>query len=494
MTLNMIIRSIKCISNLELNLPLEKGLYAITGENGSGKSTVITCASSAFFNMKMVDYFGKTELDSKIEFHLNGENKIYEKRQNPNTWGSFGHLGLKGFYEGSLIYGNRFRNTSYSNLKKLEFIDSNSLTNAPDYILHNLGFILHNNKNYYEKLYIAKKNQLEKEKRIFLNSDLFYYERNGKKISQFHMSTGENLLISILNSLLIRNNDRSDKSVPCLILLDEIEMALHPSSLKRLVAFLGEEAKKYNYAIYFSTHSIEIISAINPDNIFFLKRHIDNSLEIINPCYPAYATRMLYDQNGYDYVILVEDDLAKAIVQRILKDNALLANKLVHVLPSGGFSNVIDLGNEVVNSNLIGKISSILIILDGDVKQEAEAYIEKNHLTNNIPINYLPIESLEKFFKKNLIDNVDKNLFHFLNDYLFQRRSLDEITHEYQNSGDDKNDSNGKKFYNHIDAELRASGKTRIEIVDLVVDYLMKNNSPELKKLVDFLKKKFLIL
>lgn len=67
MTLNMIIRSIKCISNLELNLPLEKGLYAITGENGSGKSTIITCASSAFFNMKMVDYFGKTEPDSKFE-------------------------------------------------------------------------------------------------------------------------------------------------------------------------------------------------------------------------------------------------------------------------------------------------------------------------------------------------------------------------------------------------------------------------------------------
>lgn len=42
MILNMIIRSIKCISNFELNYPLEKGLYAITGENGSGKSTIIT--------------------------------------------------------------------------------------------------------------------------------------------------------------------------------------------------------------------------------------------------------------------------------------------------------------------------------------------------------------------------------------------------------------------------------------------------------------------
>lgn len=49
MILNMISRSIKCISNLELNHPLEKGLYAITGENGFGKSTVITCASSVFF-------------------------------------------------------------------------------------------------------------------------------------------------------------------------------------------------------------------------------------------------------------------------------------------------------------------------------------------------------------------------------------------------------------------------------------------------------------
>lgn len=490
MTLKMQIKKIKCIDNLEIDLPLEKGLYAITGENGSGKSTVITCASSSFFNMKMVDYFGKTEVDSKIEFKLENASEIYEKNFQDGRWMRKGHLNLKGFYEGSLIFGNRFRNTSYSNLKKLELIDKSNLFTASNYILDNLGYILHNNKNYYEKLYIAKKNHLEY-RQIFINGDLFYYEKNGKKISQFHMSTGENLLISILNSLSLRNADRTDKSVPCLILLDEIEMALHPSSLKRLVNFLKEESEKYNYAIYFSTHSIEIISAIKPDNIFFLNKHIDNSLEVINPCYPAYATRMLYDQNGYDYIILVEDNLAKALVSRILKDYSLLGNKLVHVLPAGGFSNVIDLGNEVVNSNLIGKISSILIILDGDVKDEAESYIQKNQLKNNIPINYLPIESLEKYFKKNLVDKVDIKLFHFLNDYIFQRKSLSEIVQEYQNSDDYKKDSNGKKFYKHIDEELRNSGKTRIEIVDVVVDYLIKNDSPELKQLISFLKKKF---
>lgn len=490
MMLNMKIKNIKCIESFEISFPLEKGLYAITGENGSGKSTVITCASSAFFNMRMNDYFGKADSDSRIEFFLGEDSKIYEKQCDTNEWEWHGKLALKGFYEGSLIYGNRFRNNSYGNLRKLELIDGGSLTNAHDYILHNLGYILHNNKNYYEKLYIVKKDYFKSQGIKTIKDDLFYYEKNGKKISQFHMSTGENLLLCILKSLLNRNIDRNDKSIPCLILLDEIEMALHPSSLKRLVSFLKEESDKYNYAIYFSTHSIEIISAIEPNNNFFLNRHIDNTLETVNPCYPAYATRMLYDLTGYDYVILVEDELAKTLVLRILKNYSLLGNKLVHVLPVGGFSNVIEFGYEVVNNNLMGRVSRILIILDGDVKQEAEAYISKRQLRNNIPINYLPIESIEKYLKKNLIDTVDIELFRFLNYYIFQRKSLNEITQEYQNSDDYKTDSSGKKFYKHIDDELRSCRKTKVEIVDLIVDYLIKSKSKELDKLVSFLSEK----
>lgn len=489
MNLNIQITKIKAIESLSLSLPLDKGLYAITGENGSGKSTVITCASSSFYNMKMVDYFGKTEADSKITFTTDTGEKYYKKSNGKWFSDIKGKFKIKGFYEGSVIYGNRFRTTNYNNLRKLEYIGNDVLSKADDYILHNLGYILHNNKNFYEKIYKASSKDLDK-KHIYINGDLFFYEKKGKLISQFHMSTGENLLISILNSLLLRNTERLDLSDPCLILLDEIELALHPSSLKRLVAFLKEESEKYNYAIYFSTHSIEIIGAIKPDNIFFLNRHIDNSLEVINPCYPAYATRILYDQTGYDYIILVEDDLAREIVNQILRKNSLLNNRLVHVLPAGGYQNVIDLGNEVINSNLIGKIAKIIIILDGDVKEETGKYISNNHIKNNIPIDFLPIESLEKYFKKNLIDKVNIKLFHFLNDYIFQRKSLSEITQEYQNSGDHENDSNGKKFYRRIDNELREINKTRIEIVELVVDFLMKENGCNIQAIVKFLQDK----
>ena len=42
-------------------------------------------------------------------------------------------------------------------------------------------------------------------------------------------------------------------------------------------------------------------------------------------------------------------------------------NKLVHVLPCGGWNNVLDLADDVIRNNLLGKRASICIILDGDI-------------------------------------------------------------------------------------------------------------------------------
>ena len=126
----------------------------------------------------------------------------------------------------------------------------------------------------------------------------------------------KNLKDNILEKLQISRNKKP------------IETTQIPSSMSgadnqvfnRIYTDLKDMANRYNYAIYFSTHSIELISGISPSNIFFIDRHADNTIEVINPCYPAYATRILYDHNGYDKVILVEDDLAKAIVERVLRN------------------------------------------------------------------------------------------------------------------------------------------------------------------------------
>ncbi len=491
MKLEMTINNIKSIKELHISLPLEKGLYAITGQNGSGKSTVITCASSAYFNMQMNEYFGKTPDDASIIFELNGARKEWKKvdGNNGKYWKYFfkGTFQLKGFYEGSIIFGNRFRNTKYDLLMRLDRIDDSKLQLASDFIRKNLGKILHNNENFYDK--ILRLNNRDAGNIVRFDGDIFYYQKGQKRVSQFHMSTGENLLISILNSIDKRNIDRNTLTVPCLLLLDEIELALHPSSLKRLLIFLKDISNKYNYAVYFSTHAIELISSIDQNNIFFLERHADDSVEILNPCFPAYATRILYDHEGYDYIIMVEDDLSRALIRKMLRDNSLINNKLVHVLPCGGFTNTIDLAHEVINSNLVGKISKISIILDKDIQKQAEDYLLNHNIANNIPINYLPIESLEKYLKNKLIENVDHAFYRKLNDMVFHHKSLNQLIEEYQSKYDKSIDRNGKKFYSILDEELRSRNRTRDEIIEIVMDNLIQDKNNELNSLTSFLQK-----
>ena len=71
MNLNMKIKNVKCVKKLAFSFPLEPGIYAITGENGSGKSTVISCASSVFYQMPMTEFFGSPN-NASIEFELEG--------------------------------------------------------------------------------------------------------------------------------------------------------------------------------------------------------------------------------------------------------------------------------------------------------------------------------------------------------------------------------------------------------------------------------------
>ena len=93
------INRIKCINHLDISLPVNPGLYAITGQNGSGKSTIVTCASSVFFDLKKDDYFGYTETGSSIEFEFEGKNKKWTK-DDSNNWicDNTSSLGLMGFY------------------------------------------------------------------------------------------------------------------------------------------------------------------------------------------------------------------------------------------------------------------------------------------------------------------------------------------------------------------------------------------------------------
>jgi len=491
MDLTMKIQNIKNINELEIRFPLDKGLYAITGENGAGKSTLISCASTVFYQLPMYDYFGRPQ-DASIEFSMGEATRGWSFTN--NRWlksNSDAKMKLNGFYEGSIIFGNRFKDTKFSVIRILDRLTVDDMSVADEFVRTNLGLILHDDPDYYKKLYVLK--SLVAHDKGISGTPYFYRSKTGQLINQARMSTGENLLVSILHSLQLLYNKRKkhNDGWPCIVFLDEIELALHASALRRLVLFLKNIAEEIDLAIFFSTHSIELLREIKSQNIYYLQYNVDDSLSITNPCYPAYATRNLYSDDGYgnDMVILVEDDLAKLIIERILIEKSLLQNIRIKVLPTGGWTNTITMAYDVVSSNLLVKGTKLAVVLDRDIKDEVPAFISNHKVYSGIKLDYLPIRSLEKFLRDNLFVKVNSTLFSLLDSYVFQKKPLNDILREYKKNND-KDDSDGKILYGYLLNELRSMRKDREDLVEIVVKYIMENNTSEVEELTRYLSEK----
>lgn len=491
MDLNIKIQNIKCIKNLEISFPLESGIYAITGENGSGKSTLIACASTIFYQMKMYDYFGRPK-NGLIQFTIGDATRGWEYkgrswRQLPTSH----KMVLNGFYEGSIIFGNRFKDTNFSVIRILDRLSESDIIPADDFVKSNLGMILHNDNAYFKSLFILKKDVAQKSG---LTSDPYFFKTDeGVLVSQARMSTGENLLISILHSLKILYDKRAlhHDARPYNVFLDEIELALHSSALRRLVLFLKDISESLGLTIFFSTHSIELLREIRPQNIYYLQHNVDDSISITNPCYPAYATRNLYSDDGYgnDLVILVEDDLAKMIVEKIMLEKHLLKNIRIKVLPTGGWTNTLTMAYDILSSNLLLKGTRLAIVLDRDVKDAVPNFMSTHKECKGLKIDYLPISSLEKYLRANLYTTVDSDFLSLLDTYLFQKRPLAEILRLYKKENK-KEDNDGKILYGYLLNELRGMRRDRDDLVDIVVKYILEHEAGNIEALSTYLKGK----
>ena len=450
--LNVEITSLKNISHLSLDLPMEKGLYAITGTNGTGKSTIMrTIAklvhSSAYKKFQPQDYNAETSI--KIEY----EGVTNQWRRENGKWkcDAQRQISIQGFYEGSIIHGTRFSDANYSALLKAENVRKADLTDADDYVKENLSYILHGDKNYYRQLKRIKNLSLAKLKNF--NSLPYFIEGENGLVNQFCMSTGENMLISLLhiiNTLLIKKKHGEGDRIR-LILIDEIELALHPSAIMRLLSLLQDLATEYNLCIYFSSHSVELIRQIKPQNMFYLEREQDG-IHVLNPCRPAYATCDIYQHSGYDILILVEDELAKKLIMRVIEQERLYVSTLINVLPVGGWENVLKMHNNVVLSKIAGPGVKICSVLDGDAEQDfKKKYLAKQKYTN-LAIGFLPVMSLEKYLHEKLYVAKDVEFFKEINDRFFQIIPLKEVISKIQNP-----DSN-KVFYDCLLSALNKQG------------------------------------
>ena len=458
------VKNIKSIKDFTLEIPIEQGLYAIAGTNGIGKSTLMALLATPFRPALLNDLFSSCGSASELSyFYENKEDHWEVKNQKWRTKHTRQrNIKIDGFIEGSIIHGTRFSDSTLESLKLSDNVQDDHLIDADDFINIHFNEILHGKKNVYPTIKKVKNRRLALE--LGFESVPYFMEYDDRRLSQYWLSTGENLLLSLLHFLnnKIFQQKKKGSQQKSFILIDEVELALHPVAIKRLINLLSKISNEYNLAIYFSTHSTELLRGLKPDNIYYLQALPDKSIEVINPCYPAYATRFLYNQDGYDFLILAEDELAKFIIDKVVQAKKLYEGKLYHILPCGDWRNTARLHKEVIESNLTSSGTKIISVLDGDIEDQFEREKQNNSDLARINVTYLPIPSLEKYLHLNLVENVDVGIFRELNDRFFRKKSLDEIITDYQNG---KISSKGKRLWSLMVTAVSEDGMSEKEFL-----------------------------
>ena len=116
MSITIKVNNIKNIKYADIELPFDKGMYALVGGNGCGKSTimlllslVVKTSSSHLLTEKdtKMDSYVKIAVDGKEDFwQRNAAGKLSTGKYKANRLYTSVHY--HGFYEGSIFYGTRF--------------------------------------------------------------------------------------------------------------------------------------------------------------------------------------------------------------------------------------------------------------------------------------------------------------------------------------------------------------------------------------------------
>lgn len=468
--LKIVISHIKNIKKAELEIPFDNGIYTFVGANGCGKSTLMLCMAQLLSKNQLGKLrIGDIDNYSFVEYK---NDDLVQKW----CWNSTGHLVSKGqsfkyngMYEGSLFYGTRFEDsTNIEQMIQEGKITEERIADADKQVKEQLSYIIHGDLKHYGTLMRLKNKKVAEELGI---TNRPYFIRVGScLISQYRMSSGECLLISLLHFLYNSIERRSlpvDKKV--LVLIDELELALHPIAINRLMEYLQKLVNEHsNLVIYLSSHSPEVIRRMSPSSLYRLN-NIDGNLTLESNCYPSYLIRDLYSNVAPDFLFLVEDHLAQFVVNRVLSQNNLRSSKLIHCVPVGGANNVLELHRELYSKKILGTNAKILSILDGDMQEN----LSKNQ--KKLPHLFLPIMSVEKFLYSVIKENSNPALRRIINDKYFIVSSLNDIVAEYNKGTLEGATDNNKNFYKVLCNQLVSIGTSEEVFVSGLCDDIVEN-------------------
>lgn len=468
--LKLELNEIKNIKHADLELPFDNGIYTFVGANGCGKSTLMLSMAQLLSNIQLQKLKAGDITDkSFVQFSVGTKKQKWVWSPTKRLLSNGGKLKYNGMYEGSLFYGTRFEDsTNIEQMIQDGKITKDRIADADKRVKEQLSYIIHGDLDHYNTLMRLKNKKVAED--LGIKNRPYFINVGSHLISQYRMSSGECLLISLLHFLY---NSIERRSLPVdqkvLVLIDELELALHPIAINRLMEYLQELVEEHtNLVIFLSSHSPEVIRRMKPSSLYKVNNE-DGIVSLETNCYPSYLIRDLYSNVSPDYLLLVEDRLAQLVVNKVLSTHCLRNSKLIHCVPVGGANNVLELHKELYSKKVLGTNTKIISILDGDMQ---------GHLTTEqkkLPSLFLPIPSVEKFLYSVIKENSDKKLRKIIKDKYFVVTSLDNIIAEYNKGTLNGNTDNNKNFYNVLCKSLKDIGTSEDTFISGLCDDIMSN-------------------
>ena len=355
----IILRNIKSIKELVFPFPERKGIYVLTGVNGCGKTSLLTALSrlgnkNAFSNYKSnraIDQYRNASVeyiipDSRVKYIHGSSRWVPSPKRNNFILSQF-----------------PFSNTKFITAAGTRFYTQEQIgngntryTNASNYIREAMNQILGTTK-FNDLQYITIGVIRGRQRRPRRDNKLYVIRNQTAYYSEQNFSLGERLLLNTLDEL-------ESVSPNTLVLIDEVELSLHPIAQGRFYDYLAKQAKDKDLAVLISTHSGSLIR--HATQRYFLENEGDGLIKVHRNCYPAYILQHVasHEEHQCDFYFFVEDDMAEKYFRTILK-YFRRENNLTHIYavePVGGYDSVI---------KFVQNISSM-----GIPKQKAQAVLD----------------------------------------------------------------------------------------------------------------------
>ena len=351
---------LKNLENLHISFE-DKQITAIFGTNGSGKSTILHALACLYQpvkdskrkDFKFPNFFIPTTLDlwngSKfiIEYEMiNGVDMLTNTKEytkSSDRWRpryqtrprrEVFYIGIDSCVPDMEIESR----TSRIPLVPEAYTDAVLAGKIKD----NLSFIMHRDYDGF----INCRNERKSYKGLVYNNIRY---------PSLYMGAGEQRIIKFLETVY---------SVPdySLILIDELDLTLHTEALLRLMGVLNDECQKRNIQIVLTSHREELLSC-DYINIRHLINDANGKTSICLERTTPDCIKRLTGECPKPLEILVEDDLAEALVRQILRECNI--EQSCKVSQFGSKENSYRVGAGLL---LRGEtLENTLIVLDGDV-------------------------------------------------------------------------------------------------------------------------------